>query len=452
MNINKRAYFSAVIILIALVCLAGVLTALLPQGHFDYVVKDGRSIIVPDSFQFVDHERLPISQIVTAPIAVLFSSDSTMLIAIIVFLLIIGGAIHVLNKCQVLSTVIQRLVLRYENNRLHLIWAITFVFMALGAFVGIFEEIIPLVPMIIALAIALGYDKLMGLGMSLLAAGLGFAAAVSNPFTIGVAQKIADLPMFSGALFRVVIFIVTYVILNIALMLYGKKVDQGPQKSNRIEENYNQKGVYCFIGMITALVLLMVSMPFVPNLSDYGLIIIGLIFLIGGLLAGVLSDEKHIVKIFLQGMLNMAPAIVLILLATSVKYIIDQGQIMDTLLYNASLLILGTSPLTAVCLVFLIVLLMNFMIGSGSAKAFIVMPIVIPLMDMLGISRQMAVLAFQFGDGFSNLMYPTNAVLLISLGLANVSYFKWLKFTIKIQAILLMVSIAFLALGLLIGY
>lgn len=148
----------------------------------------------------------------------------------------------------------------------------------------------------------------------------------------------------------------------------------------------------------------------------------------------------------------MLPGAVLILLANDVKHIIVTGKIMDTILYDISEQIIHLSPFNAILMIYLVVFILNFFIGSGSAKAFLVMPLIVPIMDMMNISRQMSVLAFQFGDGFSNILYPTNVVLLIGIGLANVSYVKWFKWVLKYQIVMLIISIIFLWIGLNVGY
>lgn len=453
MDISKKTFISAVIILLVLLISAGILTRILPMGQYEYEVVNNVETMIPNSFHFIDEAPLKISAWFLAPIAVLFTDEGVIVISIILFLMIIGGAIHVLNEVKVLETLIQKIVNKFKNNKRILIRIMTFIFMALGAFVGIFEEIIPLVPMIIALSIALGYDVFMGLGMSVLATGLGFAAAISNPFTIGVAQKISSVPMFSGAGYRFIIFIVVYIILNIFLDRYGKKIEKETKELKKFKMIASSGAMLWFLVTILLLIVLIILSPFVPLISSYNLPLIGLLFLFAGLGCGFLSKKGwETFKLFGLGALNMFPAVILILLATGIKHIIQTGHIMDTILFYASEFILNSSSIVAILIVYALVLFLNFFIGSGSAKAFIVMPIIAPLMDMIGISRQMAVLAFQFGDGFSNILYPTNAVLLISLGLAGISYTKWFKWIIKLQLVLVVMSFIFLAIGLAIGY
>ena len=453
LNIGKKTFISAALILFVLLIGAGILTQVIPMGNYQYTIENGQSVIVPDSFSYIDGERLPIYKWFTAPIEVLFSSEGLIIITIILFLLIVGGAIHILNEVNVLKTIIDNVVIKFKSKKYLLIRIIILIFMSLGAFIGIFEEIIPLIPLVISLSIALGFDVMTGLGMSLLATGFGFAAAVSNPFTIGVAQKVADIPVFSGALFRLIIFIFTYLILSAMLIKYAKKVEKKEKQNIEIKEMGNKKAVKWFIFCTIIMIAMILLSPIVDVISSYNLPIIGLLFLMSGIGCGVLSKYsfKNTLKLFVSGTKTMLPGILLILLATGVKHIIQTGNIMDTILNYASIKVLSSSPFVSILFVYLLVFVLNFFVGSGSAKAFIVIPIIAPLMDMIGTSRQLAILAFQFGDGFSNILYPTNAVLLIGIGIAGVSYTKWFKWVIKYQIIIGLLSIVWLFIGMKIG-
>lgn len=458
-NISKKTFASAILILLVLILLSGLLTWIIPTGSYERAIVNGEQVIVPESFKFTNQERLPIYMWAAAPILVLLTSDGVLIVAIIIFLLVIGGAIYVLNEAQILSTIITNVVKRFKDRKYVLMGLIVFIFMCLGAFIGIFEETVPLVPLMIALAIELKWDVLTGLGMSLVACGFGFSAAVTNPFTIGIAQELSGVPMFSGAGYRLFIFFITYIALMTFLILYTKRIkpeaqviDGSNAKAKEIHRD-NRKGVVWFVVVTCFMVGLVLLSPMIPAISEYNLPIIALLFIISGVGGGLLSglSLKEVGQKFLKGSLFMSPGIVLILLASGVKHIIATGGIMDSILYYASNWIGSSTKFNALLGIYLLVLGLNFFIGSGSAKAFIIMPIIAPLLDMIGVSRQLGILAFQFGDGFSNILYPTNAVLLISLGLASVSYSKWFKWIIKIQLVMVVLSIGFLWLGLKLG-
>lgn len=440
-----KTFISAILILLALLVATGILTYLVPGGTFDPITG---------VYAQAEKSGVPFWQILAAPILVLGSDSGVLVIAIILFLLVIGGAIHLLKATGLLESVIQKIVVRYQTDEKRLLALLILVFMSLGAFVGVFEEVVPLVPMMLVLANRMGWDDLTGLGVSILATGLGFAAAVTNPFTIGVAQELAGLPMFSGAFYRIIVFGVIYGATYLFILRHVRKtkkttqVNKGQSQLSETDAVSNKVMLY-FLSVMAVMFIMIAMVPFVTWIRDVTLPIIGLLFLIAGIGVSRLSGHtgKWTAKTFFTGAKEMSPAILLVLLATGIKYVLMEGQILDTILYHLTVLFEHTSPLVALFYSFLLVMAMNFFIGSGSAKAFILMPILMPLMDYLGIGRQLGILAFQFGDGFSNIMYPTNAVLLIALGLSKMSYGKWLKFILPFQAVLAVLSLVSLSVG-----
>jgi uncharacterized ion transporter superfamily protein YfcC len=343
--------------------------------------------------------------------------------------------------------------------------------MLMGAFFGIFEEVVPLLPVIIALSYSLGWDALTGLGMSILAVNLGFSAAITNPFTIGVAQNLAGLPLFSGAGFRIIIFLVIYAVLAWFLTRYARYIERSPAASPLYGEDQAEREKYhdfklainenprfkpallWFGGFVVFILIVLISGPFIPAISDFALPLVGVLFLAGGIGAGLISSSgRKVWRALGEGVMGMLPAVPLILMAVSVKHIVVQGGILDTILFQADAPLASASPFSASMLIYVLALIIEFFISSGSAKAFLMMPILLPLADLAGVTRQITVLAYQFGDGFSNLIYPTNAVLLICLGLTRVSYLKWLKWSLPLWGVIVMVSLLFLAIAVVIGY
>lgn len=465
-RIGKRAFISAALILLVLMIGAGVLTRLVPAGQYQRTLKDGREVLDPTSFSLTQAQPLHIWRWFTAPIEVLGSSDAVMVITIILFILLVGGSFAVLDHAGVIRTIIAHIVIRFRPRRYMLIAVVCLFFMAMGALLGVFEETVPLIPIVVALAWSMGWDSLTGLGMSLLATGFGFSAAIANPFSIGVAQGIAGLPLFSGAWFRIIVFAVMYAIVATFVILHARHVERDPASDLAWPEEQAARARYrqssddatfvtppravtwsvCCLGAMLAVVLLG---PLVPALQTYSLPIIGLAFVAAGLGAGFMAGlgARRTFRTFVSGLGGMAPGILLILMAMSIKYIVAEAGIMDTILHGAATGISRTSPSVASLLIYAVTLGMNFFIGSASAKAFLMMPLLAPLADLVGLTRQIAVTAFCFGDGFSNLMYPTNAVLLIGLGLTSVSYPRWFRWTILLQLVTLVVTAAFLLLA-----
>lgn len=349
-----------------------------------------------------------------SPILVLFGEDNGSLIAIIVLLVVLGGVFNSLDKFGVLRFLLDKITEKFGKNRRVILAVVPLFFMLLGSIAGTFEECVPLVPVVVALAIRFGWDALTGLGMSILAAGCGFAAGVCNPFTIGVAQELVGLPMFSGIWLRAVNFVLIYVLLMIFLIFHVKKVEK-PMESAVLSVNTGD---------------------YKREKSEYYLD----------------SKLKKLVVTFRNGVISVLPGVLLILMANSIRFTLMEGNILDAILQGAIAMAEGLPRWSVILFIYALVLFMNFFIPSGSAKAFLLMPLIVPTAQAFDISAQLCIVAFAFGDGFSNVFYPTNPVLLISLGLANVSYGKWAKWSVKFQLANMVLTSIILLIGLAIGY
>ena len=483
-QISQRAFTQSLVILFVLMMIAGILTLVIPSGQYTRIEVDGRETIDPNSFQFVDKPDYPFWRWLIAPFEVLGSESGLTIIVIIVVLFFAGGAFAVMDKTGTLRAFIGRIVRRFRDRKYMLLWVISLAFMFLGATLGTFEEVVLLVPVMIALSYSLGWDALVGLGMSILATNMGFSAAISNPYTLGVAQQLAGLPLFSGAWLRIIIFVAIYLIFMLFLSGYARKIDRNPATSlvhaednterekyrrstpqsgsvntsidnSFIQEDPKQNRAMNFFGMFLILILLiMLAGPFVPAISDYALPLVGILFLIGGLGAGFLSGAgaKTVWRGLMEGLGGLLPSIPLILMAASIRYIIDSGGVTDTILHAAAEPFTQLGAFPAALVVYALALAIEFFIASGSAKAFLMMPIVLPLADLVGVTRQTAVLAYIFGDGFSNLAYPTNPVLLISLGLTVVSYPKWIRWTASLWLWVILATVLFLGIAVAINF
>jgi uncharacterized ion transporter superfamily protein YfcC len=473
-QISTKAFLQSALILLALMVIAGMLTRVVPAGEYDRVIQDGRELIDPQSFRYAQRPAYPFWRWFTAPVEALWGPDGLTVIVIVVFLLMVGSSFAVLDKSGILKAAIARVVAAFGAQKYRLLLVISLLFMLLGAFFGIFEEIVPLVPLMIALSYFLGWDSIVGLGMSILATNMGFSAAIMNPFTVGIAQQIAGLPLFSGAWLRVLIFLTVYVVFAAFLVRYARRIEEDPQASPVFEEDRAERAKYkgfrldallaenprlgramgWFLAFFLLILAVLVAAPFLLAISQFALPLVGLLFLIGGIGAGLISGAggRAVWRAVWEGLSGIAPGIPLILMAASIKHIVVQGGIMDSILHTASLSLSDASPFLAALIVYGLALFTEFFIGSASAKAFLMMPILLPLADMVGVTRQVTVTAYCFGDGFSNMAYPTNPVLLICLGLTVVSYPKWIKWTLKLWIRVLLITIVFLGLGVAIDY
>ena len=470
MQISKKAFLNVVYILLALILSAGVISFLIKPGSFD---RDQEGMVISGTFSYLSDSNYAIWRILTAPFEVLVGPDAVSVIAIGLFLIILGGTFNVMDKTGGIKTMIMTLIEKFKDNKYMLLRIVTLIFMLFGAFFGIFEESIALLPILILLSLSMGWDTLTGMGMCLLAAGFGFATAITNPFSIGIASSLANTNILQGFLYRLIIFVIMYGLLQFFLVHHAKKIEKDPTLSLTYETDQNkvkdfskeeklseEEGKYVLKVYVILFIILLIGIVLTGilelafGISLPAIPLMAVIFLIGGITAGYLVTKKmkYTLKTFLSGMAGVAPAFVLIVLAVSVKHIISEAQVMDTILYYLANILEGRSPILGILFIYVLVLLIQFFIGSASAKAFLIMPLILPLVGLIGISKELAILAFVFGDGYTNVIFPTNGVLLIGLSIASVSYGKWFKFTYKLQLSVLVLTVIFLIIGIWIGY
>ncbi|NCU33615.1 MAG: hypothetical protein EOM23_11955, partial [Candidatus Moranbacteria bacterium] len=267
---------------------SGIMTKIIPSGEFSRVVVDGREIIETDSFKSVESPDYPVWRWFTAPVEILWSGESLMVIIISIFIIVVGGAFSVLGQTGVIKQLINAVISKFRKSRFLLLSIVVLLFMLFGALMGIFEEVVALVPIMIAFSFSLGWDTFMGLGMSIVATGFGFSAAIANPFTMGVAQKIAGLPLFSGVFFRIVFFIATYIVLLLFLRSYARKIEMNPEfsysyiqdkeKKNAVNTDdirnghaENKKPIVFFICCLSIMFIYIILSSFFSVLSDLNL-------------------------------------------------------------------------------------------------------------------------------------------------------------------------------------
>ena len=459
LNVGARSFATAIAVIFVLMAATYVLTLTIPAGEYARIEDANGNLIIDTEggFSYVDG-GIPFWKWLISPILVLGATGNGALIAVIAFLLVIGGIFNSLDGCGLIRYMLNKMTYRFGRMRYRLMAIIVLFFMALGSMIGSFEECVPLVPIVVALSISLGWDALTGIGMSLLAAGCGFAAGVCNPFTVGVAQELAGLPMFSGISLRILSFILIYSLLMAFLCLYARKTEKPidtARTAGGFERNAKmERATLSFVIIVGIGILAVLSSGFITFLQDYTMIIVAVMFLVAGIVSSVLSGMKwsELGKTSLIGVINILPAVAMILMASSIKYTLEEARVMDTVLYGAVKLAGELPSWSVILFIYLIVLVMNFFIPSGSAKAFMLIPLIVPMAQIFGVSVQLCIVAFAFGDGFSNVFYPTNPALLISLGLADTSYGKWFKWSWKFQALNLVLTSLLLLFGLAVGY
>lgn len=456
-----KSFLTVVGILLAVIITVGILTFVIPAGEFDL---DPEGKIIFSSYHLVDAtNRLPVWRWFTAPIEALIVGEGNMsIIQVIALLLILGGTFKVLQESGGLTSLIRILIAKLYTKRYLAVWVITFVLMFLSAVFGLQEQFLILYPLFYMLCIAMNWSNFTAISFILITSGVGFTTAITNPFTIGTASINAGISVSDGIGYRIIIFAILYVVTAAYMTFMVKRDEKKCVKKFDIEsftlttaeEKVADKKKATMIVLLFAIALLGVLVAIcIPSLRSLSMIIMGAAFIVGTVIVGriLLGSFKRMGKEFVIGMKDVAPSIIIIVLAFSVKYIADKGSILHTIFYYFYNTINGTSPYVGVLLLYAFVLVIEFFVPSASAKAVLIIPL-LTLAPIPGISVNTIVLTYLFADGYTNVLFPTCGTLLIGLGLADVSYAEWFKKTIVFQLILLVASIGFLMLAVAVGY
>lgn len=466
-SISVRSFVTVAVLLLVVLFFCGSLSYFIPQGAFE---RDAESNIIPGTYQAGDVKGIALWRVITAPVRVFASEDALTIIMISVFLLIMSGVFNLLDKTGGIKTLIEFIMRRLRDKGGPFVCIMILLFMLFGSLFGMFEELVTLLPLIIVFMLSMKLDTMMGLGACLMAACFGFSTAITNPFSVGTAAQLAGIAVSSGVWLRVVFFSIVYLILCGFLLGYLKKIRLTPQASPTYEmdqkrreslilrrggKSQDQQKIFrvyaTFFGFQGVLLM---AIACIRAISGLAIPILAASFLIFGLIAGqiVCRNFRKVLSYFLQGAVAMLPAVAMIALASSVKLVMVESNIIDTVMNAVLQLLVGKGNFVTILLIYALILFLQLFIGSASAKIFLVMPIVLPITNALGISPTLVILTYCMADGFTDVILPTNPVLLIGLSMANVSYWKWLKWTWKIQVLLFAVSVTVLYFGVLIGY
>ena len=463
LNISKKTFISIVILLFVLIVLSIILTYIIPRGAFSVV--DGVT-------NYSDYQLLPdkgginIFKGIFAPILLLGSSDGLAMIMLSIFLLVISGVFQLLNDTAGLNAIVLYFVRKFQNKKILFFFVMVLLFMAFGSFLGLFEEVLVLLPVIIILTISLGYDSFTGFLISIVACGMGFASSISNPFTVLFASKIIGVNPLIKVWFRLIIFVLMYLFTMGVVLLYVRKIKKNPEasftykhdmltKQNlHLEQNIQNERKLRITTALFFLVVLTTLIVFssLEALRDYTIPALIGIFLFGGFIVGFIcsKDFKLTAKSFFKGVLSGLPTILLVLMAASIKYILVEGMIIDTVTNHINTLILGKNIYVIALMIYLIVLVLEFFISSSTAKAIFVMGILSVI--AVPLTKETLVLLYTLGDGYTNLLFPTSPVLLISLSMIGFDYFKWIRKSWWVFIIHFIVVIGLIFLAVLIKY
>lgn len=463
-NIEKKKIFRipyTYALLFFVIVLVAVLTYVIPAGEFDRAVDPAtdRIFVVPDTYHSVEGNPLSFFDVFKAIPKGMENSGY-----IIFFVLMIGGSFGILQSTGAIDSGIVEVVKRMKGKEKAVIPIVMFIFSLAGAILGSAEEMLPFYPIVISLALALGFDTLTGTAMVLLGAGAGFAGAFLNPFTVGIAQGIAGLPLFSGIGFRLIAYAIILGVSIIYVYRYANKIQKNPKLSVTYEEDMIKHKEFKFndeVEFTARHKLVMLILVAGLCVLGFGVVKLGFyiteltaIFLIIGIFSGIaggLSIDK-IAHEFINGAKELVYGALVIGLATSIMVVMQEGKIMDTIIYSLAGLVQGLPPSLSGIAMFIVQSFINFVIPSGSGQAAASMPIMAPMADLVGISRQSAVLAFQFGDGFSNVINPTSGYFMAAIAIGGIRWEKWAKWMLPLFLIWSLIGAILLAISVIIGY
>ena len=454
----KIPHTFAFIFMLVIVC--ALVTYIVPSSEFERI-KDpssGKTVVDPESFSFVDNTPVNFFDIFTSIQKGMEESAD-----IIFFVFIVGGSFGIITATGFIDAGLDKAIVKLKGREKILFLFILFVFSVGGATFGMSEEVIALIPVAVALTTRLGYDSILGVAITLIGAHIGNTTGMMNPFTVGIAQGIAELPMFSGLAYRCIWYVIIFIITAIYISCYADKIKRDPTKSPmygvQIEggeaetvnlTEYEPKHTRVLIVLILGLFALVYG---VFRLGWYITEISGL-FLLMGIASGFVGglDLDGIAKGFLSGAKDMVFGALVIGFGRAILVVLTEGKIIDTFIYAGGSVLKGLPKVVAANGMFLFHLLFNFLIPSGSGQAAATMPIMIPLADMAGITRQTAVLAFCYGDGFTNLVAPTMGSLMACLAMGKVPLQKWVKWVMPLMLMWVVVGVISVSLSVIIGY
>lgn len=444
------------VIAYALIVLAVALTWLLPGGSYlREQVKDGgtvRELVVPGSYHRVD-SRPQTSGLVLAPV-----KGFLRMVDIIGFIFLVGGAFNILNDTGAIAAGIRTLVGVLAHRSFLIIPIVMTVFSFFGGAFGMCEEAIPFALIFVPMAIALGYDSIVGICLSFVAAGAGFAAGFLNPFTVQIAQGIAGVPPGSGIGYRLIVWAITTAATIAFVMVYAARIRKDPTKSpmhdldsvrrEEIEKAEQAQAVFTWRHGVCLLILLAAIVGLVLGSTSWKWYIMEFagLFLGMGILAGTAAGmgPNAIANSFITGAKDIASAALIVGFAGGIIVVLQEGNILDTILYGMASVTSRVGGVLAAEAMFLLQTVLNFFIPSGSTKAVLTMPLLAPLADLSGITRQTLVLAYQLGAGFTSMIIPTSGVTVGTLALARIPYERWVRWNWRMQAMFFVLSLLFL--------
>lgn len=440
------------VVLFILVAIVAVMTYLVPAGEFKRITANGKTIVDASSFKYINQTPISFFNFFKAiPLGIQAASQ------LIIMILIIGGAIRVFDGTGAIKASLFKLrqAMGEEKGSVVLVAIIIF-FGCLGAFPGMLEAAIPFAPLCVAISLELGYDVLVGIYIALVSIVIGWSAGCTNPWTTGIGQSLAQLPMFSGLGYRLIVFIVFMGVAILFIVRYAAKIKKDPTKSivygmNLGHLNVSNNGEEIEFTLRHKIVLLVFAatigiIVYGSIQWKWGMIEMSAMYIIGAIIGGIFAgySANKIASEILEGGRAIFIGAMAVGLARTIQVIMEQGHISDTIVHGLASLLSGMSPTVNAIGMFIIQTIINFFVPSGSGQAVVTLPIMLPVADLIHLNRQIAILAFQFGDGLSNLCYPTVGGLIAFLAYTKVPFNKWLKFIMPFMTLIWIAAVVML--------
>lgn len=447
------------VILFSLIIIAAIATHIFPAGEYERMIDDaGRNIVVADTYAETESTPAGFWSIFQAVHKGMVNSAG-----IIFYIFIVGGSFGILQSTGAIEAAVGSISQKMKGKEILIIPILMTFFALSGAMLGLAEETIPYITILVPLMLLIGYDSMVGAAVVLLGTSAGFTAAFMNPFTVGVAQGIAEIPLFSGLYLRIIFFVIFLSVSIWYVMKYAHKIRKDPTKSllyNEVtKDDFKIPEKILTLTtrhkiIFTILLATLVTLGFgVIKLGWYLSEIAGL-FLLMGILIGLAGkmNFSQISESFIKGCSVLVMGALVVGVANAILVVLQDGKIMDTILYGFSSVIGEMPSGFAAFGMYIVQCLLNYIIPSGSGQAALTMPIMAPLSDLVGVTRQTAVLAFQFGDGISNIFTPTSGYFMAGLALAKISWVKWVKWIFPLIIIHYVLGAIFVTIAHYIGY
>ncbi len=460
LDISKKTFFVAAAVLALFIVVAVVLTYVIPKGSFAVTVDSTGAEIVDYSNYIPDPQTggIPIWKAVLSPVLIFVADGAIQPIMLMLFLLIIAGVFQVMSDCGAMEAIVSRIAWRFQHRKNLFLAVITLFFMLLGSLFGIFEETLIVLPMILSICTRLGFDPITGFTICTAATGMGFSAAITNPFSVVYASNLMGASVTSGVLYRIGIFLAYYLLVLAFAFLRLKRAPQtaqaepiAPAETSRGDKRIVRIYSVFLIAVVTAIIVI----SSIAALRDLSIALLAAVFLVGGVVSGILAaGVKKTLRGFWSSAASALPAVLLVGLAFAVKYVLTEGRVLDTITNEIAALVAGRSPYATILLLFGITMFLEFFITSSTAKAAFIMGILsgVAATGTLQLSRELIVLIYIFSDGITNIIFPTSPVLLIGLSMTGQDYLGWLKRSKFLFLAAFALAFGFLFLGLAIGY